>query len=137
MTGAWILEHHETQGEAEVRKFLRGSRIRFQQETEVVPGIRVDFLIEGLLVVEVDGPHHIQRAKRERDQRRDAQLKAAGYSVHRIPTWKLRNPADRRDAFRELKRLAEQARHEAACRACPFSPEQLAQLMAFKRQLQR
>lgn len=49
------------------------------------PNERVDFLFREFgLVVEADGPHHLEPMQRSTDHRRDAQLRAAGYEVLRF-----------------------------------------------------
>ncbi|SDR89703.1 endonuclease domain-containing protein [Agrococcus carbonis] len=75
----------ESCSEARFAELLRRARIRFQQQVQVLPGIRVDFLIGRRLIVECDSrAWHGGNVHYERDRRRDAQLSAAGYVVVRV-----------------------------------------------------
>jgi very-short-patch-repair endonuclease len=65
---------------------LLAQGLRFEQQVEF-PGIgRVDFGVEGRLVVEIDGyEYHSGVDEFERDRERDADLLALGYPTVRIP----------------------------------------------------
>jgi very-short-patch-repair endonuclease len=80
-----------TESEAEERMLavLRGAGLSPPKTRRYVLGYRVDFLWpEQRLVVEVDGYRfHSTPQAFERDRRRDAELKLAGYTVIRI-TWR-------------------------------------------------
>jgi very-short-patch-repair endonuclease len=64
-----------------------------QPEMNVLLGrYRVDFLWrDAKLVVEVDGPHHLRPRQRDADNRRDADLAAAGWHVIRVSDHELLN----------------------------------------------
>lgn len=77
-------EHVDTFGEAQLRRCLSKQQgIRYVQEPEVL-GYQVDFLVNGTLVVEVDGVWHLQKYQRDKDAAKDARLRVAGYHVMRI-----------------------------------------------------
>lgn len=65
-----------------VRLAVMRSGIVPRLQVEVAPGIRVDFLIDHWLVVEVDGrEHHTGPEQFERDRVRDAVLNSLGFRV--------------------------------------------------------
>lgn len=55
---------------------------RFQRK---IGKYRVDFLIDGWLIFEIDGPHHKDQV--EYDKKRDHWLNDIGYQVWRVPAW--------------------------------------------------
>ena len=74
----------------------------------MVEGFVVDaFWPDRGLVVELDGyAFHRARAAFERDRRRDARFKCAGYSTLRVTDrWLIEDPAEVADAVRALARL--------------------------------
>ncbi len=76
--------HEETRTEAALAALLKKQGWRFQQEAALGP-YHVDFLVEGRVVVEVDGSSHLVSGASERDARRDKELRSRGYAVVRIP----------------------------------------------------
>lgn len=50
----------------------------------------VDFLINGNLVVELDGVHHLLKRKLKIDAEKNATLLVAGYSLYRVSTKEFR-----------------------------------------------
>jgi len=60
--------------------------ISFQFQYEISP-YRVDFLINGFLIVEIDGPHHNNEKQKIYDKKRDKYLEKYGYTVVRYPIW--------------------------------------------------
>ena len=78
------MRHHQTSSEARLWAELRGNRLSVAFCRQVVIGrYIVDFASsEARLVIEVDGGIHNARARL--DQRRDEQLRRAGYRVERI-----------------------------------------------------
>ena len=76
--------HEETRTEAALAEILKRRGWRFQQEAALGP-YHVDFLVEGRVVVEVDGSSHLVSGARERDAHRDRELHVRGYAVVRIP----------------------------------------------------
>jgi very-short-patch-repair endonuclease len=74
------------------------SGIRFDFQMKIGP-YRVDYLIMGFLVVEIDGPQH----EKNHDDRRDAYLRKMGYKIIRIPVWVLVSCPDA--IMQEIKEL--------------------------------
>lgn len=63
--------------------YFRQAGIGFEQHVEV-PGVgEVDFVVEGFLIVELDGGTHFEKPAIKRDRRRDNTSVAGGYSVLR------------------------------------------------------
>ena len=60
------------------------SGIKFSFQHNIGP-YRADYLVMKFLVIEIDGPQHVQ----EKDDRRDKYLRKMGYKVIRIPIWVL------------------------------------------------
>jgi very-short-patch-repair endonuclease len=89
----------ESSGESVARLSLRAAGVTVCPQA-VIPGVgRVDLLIEGWLVVEVDGfSYHADPQRFAHDRRRDAELNRRGYRVLRF-TW--------RDAVRRPEWLVE------------------------------
>lgn len=70
--------------EVRVAELLRRARIRFEQQAQLLPDVRVDFAI-GRVVVECDSRlWHGGNEYYERDRARDAKLVAAGYIPVRL-----------------------------------------------------
>jgi very-short-patch-repair endonuclease len=67
---------------------LKESGIRFTFQRQIGP-YRVDYLVDGFLVLELDGPQH-EKAKTY-DAKRDAYMKHLGYKVYRVPLMVLIN----------------------------------------------
>jgi very-short-patch-repair endonuclease len=78
---ARVMRRAPTLSEARLWACLSGSQLGVGFRRQVVLGEHiVDFLAPACrLVVEVDGPYHVQR--RRADARRDARLEALGYRV--------------------------------------------------------
>lgn len=55
------------------------------RSNQIVGAYEVDFIIDDRVVVEVDGYHHLSRAGKRRDARKDSYLRSRGYQVCRIP----------------------------------------------------
>lgn len=60
--------------------------IAFKFQYKISP-YRVDFLINGFLIVEIDGPHHNDEKQIIYDKKRDRYLGKYGYTVVRYPIW--------------------------------------------------
>ena len=74
---------------AELRGFKRHFGIHVRRQAPIGPCI-ADFAIHDLrLVIEVDGEHHFQPGRRERERRRDRWLTSQGYRVLRFTTGEL------------------------------------------------
>lgn len=75
----------ESPPESLVRLRLLLGGIRFTTQVWLLPGHRVDFLLEGRVVLEVDGAaHHSGEHVFEADRARDALLRSWGYPVIRL-----------------------------------------------------
>jgi len=66
-------------------KLTRGEAPRFRRQHPIGPYIADFFCASAKLVIEVDGAHHTDATRIERDERRDAYLRSQGYEVLRIP----------------------------------------------------
>lgn len=66
----------------------------------VIGPYRADYLVNGFLVVEIDGPNH----NKDHDEKRDKYLRKMGYKIIRIPTWVLVSCPDA--AIQEIKGLS-------------------------------
>lgn len=60
--------------------FRSGVQFTFQHN---IGPYRADYLVQGFLVVEIDGPQH----DKKHDEKRDNYLRKMGYKVLRIPIW--------------------------------------------------
>jgi very-short-patch-repair endonuclease len=74
----------DSQAEAIFYSILDDADIPFAFQYDIGP-YRVDFLIDGHLILEIDGSHHSQR--KEYDANRDRYLERMGYEVLRVPIW--------------------------------------------------
>lgn len=63
---------------------MQESGIKFNFQQAIGP-YRADYLIMRFLIIEIDGPQHVQ----EKDDRRDKYLRKMGYKIIRIPIWVL------------------------------------------------
>jgi very-short-patch-repair endonuclease len=69
--------------EVVARLLFRNQGIYTQTQVEL-PGIgRVDFLLEGFLIVEIDGSKHLEPAQVKKDRRRNNASTLTGYAVLR------------------------------------------------------
>ena len=57
-------------------------KLSFQQ---VIGPYRADYVMNGFLVIEIDGPQH----NKKQDDKRDSYLRKMGYKIIRIPIWVL------------------------------------------------
>jgi very-short-patch-repair endonuclease len=78
------IENNDSKAEAIFYKLLTDNDLKFNFQVEI-GSYRVDYLINGNLIVELDGQQHIK----ERDERRDNYLRKLGYKIIRIPLWVL------------------------------------------------
>ncbi|MEW6523465.1 MAG: DUF559 domain-containing protein [Bacillota bacterium] len=76
--------HRETRTEAGLARALRARGLRFEREVPIEE-FTVDFLVDGRLVVEVDGVSHNVQGRPQVDQRRDRRLRSLGFEVLRVP----------------------------------------------------
>jgi len=65
---------------------LQERNIRFDFQYTIGP-YRADYLIEGFLVIELDGPVHRFLPQQVHDDRRDKYMAEMGYQVLRVPLW--------------------------------------------------
>lgn len=77
-------EKVDSHGEMIFYDMLLSKKINFEFQRVIGP-YRVDYLIAGQFIVELDGPLH----NTERDARRDKYLKKMGYMIMRVPFWVL------------------------------------------------
>lgn len=63
-------------------QMLINSGLRFEFQYSIGP-YRADYLFDGFLVVELDGPAH----NKEHDEKRDEYMRRMGYKVIRVPVW--------------------------------------------------
>lgn len=91
-----------TPAEAAFANALNARAIDFRREQPLPGGFFADFYFrEPLLVVEVDGPSHLEMETRERDERKDAACVKRGYVVMRVS-----NDEVLRDAASVAERIA-------------------------------
>src|SRR4029077_13225972 len=81
----------ETPAERELAYQLRSCQLRYEREAKIdLHGLKmldyakVDFLVEGKLIVEVDGPSHLDPKQKELDRKKDAALKQLKIPVLRV-----------------------------------------------------
>lgn len=81
-----VLEKEKADSKAEkiFYKMLVESNITFKFQYSIGP-YRADYLFEGFLVLELDGPQH----KEAHDKKRDAYMRRMGYKIIRVPIWVL------------------------------------------------
>ena len=60
-----------------------------------INNLEVDFLVNGNLVVELDGVHHLLKRKLKKDAEKNATLLVAGYSLYRISTKEFRRDVNK------------------------------------------
>jgi very-short-patch-repair endonuclease len=78
------LKNADSKAESIFYEMLQGSKIKFDFQYTIGP-YRADYLVEGFLVVEIDGPQH----DKDHDEKRDNYLRKMGYKIIRIPLWAL------------------------------------------------
>ena len=84
-------------------EMINNSGIKFTFQHVIGP-YRVDYLVMGFLVIEIDGPQH----KEAYDAKRDAYLRRMGYKIIRIPLWILMSSPEA--AIDEIKAVIEHGR---------------------------
>ena len=92
---AKYLRQNMTKGEACLWKYQLGSRqmmaYQFRRQRPILNYI-VDFVcLDLLLIIEVDGITHETEERYERDQERDLNLKAVGFTTLRFSNWEVLN----------------------------------------------
>jgi very-short-patch-repair endonuclease len=98
-----MINNFDSRAEMVVFNRLKTEGIEFKSQYKI-SRYRVDFLIKGFLVLEIDGPHHGQQ--KEYDAKRDKYLKGLGYEVLRLPIWVF--SVDERAAIEAIKELINQ-----------------------------
>lgn len=73
----------ETWAEKKLRLMLDKKGIRYKQHYRIV-GVEVDFLLDGNVIVEVDGYVHLKPEVVKKDQRKNKVLTDKGYKVIRF-----------------------------------------------------
>jgi very-short-patch-repair endonuclease len=92
--------------EAKFYILIEKENIPFQFHYKIGPYV-ADFLIEGFLVFEIDGPQHNLESQKEHDERRDKFMKEFGYQVMRVPSWLL--AMEPNAVIEEIKRVLVEA----------------------------
>jgi very-short-patch-repair endonuclease len=80
------LKKVESKAEYIFYDLLRDNNIPFEFQYKI-NRYRVDFLINGFLVIEIEGPHHNLQA--EYDSIREKYIRRMGYKILRLPIWLL------------------------------------------------
>lgn len=76
------IQNEDSKAERIFYSLLAESGLNFNFQVEI--GVyRVDYLVNGNLIIELDGPQHIK----ERDDKRDQYLRGLGYKIIRVPIW--------------------------------------------------
>ena len=76
------LRKADSKAEAIFYELLQRSGIKFTFQYNIGP-YRVDYLVMGVLIIEIDGPEH----DKIHDDKRDIYLRKMGYKIIRIPIW--------------------------------------------------
>lgn len=102
-TGSYIWGFHErTPSEARFRESLRKAGIRFEEEVPVKE-FTVDFLIDGWLIVEIDGESHLTSSRAEKDRRKQQALEDAGFTLVRVPAMDTGSPGGLKRWVRRIR----------------------------------
>jgi len=99
--------HEETPSERKLATELSRRGVDFVREAPV-RSYTVDFLIDGWLVVEVDGESHIPSSRRREDLRRQTDLESCGFTVIRIPSADL---SERKRAAYWVNAILDEVKH--------------------------
>ena len=92
------LQKADSKAEAIFYELLQNSGTKFSFQHNIGP-YRVDYLVMGFLIIEIDGPQH----DKNHDDKRDKYLRKMGYKIIRIPTWVLVSCPDA--AIQEIKEV--------------------------------
>ncbi len=65
----------------------------------------LDLLVEDVVIVEIDGYHHLQRDRISLDRRKDRYLRGLGYEVLRVEAGKVADIEERNTLTREIAKL--------------------------------
>ncbi|MBE3519614.1 MAG: DUF559 domain-containing protein [Firmicutes bacterium] len=104
-----FLFHEETPSEKKLARELSRRGVSFVREAPI-RSYTVDFLIDGWLVVEVDGESHIPASRRREDLRRQRDLESSGFTVLRVPSADL---SDKRRTDRWVETILSELKHGA------------------------
>jgi len=103
--GSFIFSYHEaTSGERKLEEALKKERLPYEREVPVKE-FTVDFLVDGWLIVEVDGESHVPKDRVKRDLERQKVLEAAGFTVLRIPAMEVSRPEGAKRWVRRIKKV--------------------------------
>ncbi len=72
---------------------------------QIIGRYEVDLVIENLIIVEVDGYHHVARDRAKADQRKGYVLRGQGYEVLRIEAHRVADIEERRALTEEVQAL--------------------------------
>lgn len=127
VSGSYIWGHHQpTKSEKRLAEGLRRAGIKYGREVDV-KGFTVDFMIDGWLVVEVDGESHLTKDRAKRDASRQRILENSGCTVLRVPASELLAPGG---LGRWVKKIKE-------AMASPGSKLQRFRNVAYRNQLEK
>lgn len=105
--GDFLFGYHEpTRTESRLAAALRKVNVSFEQEAPVRE-YSVDFLVDGWLVVEVDGESHVVSENVVKDKKRQDILEGLGFTVLRVPSSEV---SREEGAMRWAKRIRDIAR---------------------------
>ena len=85
-------------------EMMRDERIPVRFHSKIGP-YTVDYLVNGILVVELDGPRHARKKQIEKDEIRNRYLLRMGYKVLRVPVLMLHD--DKRKVLRIIRTMSE------------------------------
>jgi len=80
--GSMDLRQKDSKAEAIFYDLMKDAEIDFGFQSEIGP-YKADYLIDDSIVVELDGPMHLQG----HDDKKDKYLRKMGYKVIRVPLW--------------------------------------------------
>ena len=78
--GTWFCE---SESERRYKKKLKADNVSFCQQV-VIGNRRVDFIVNGNEIHEIQGTYHYSDSQRERDKKRKKELEKLGYKVKEI-----------------------------------------------------
>jgi very-short-patch-repair endonuclease len=99
--------HEDTASELKLARALKKAGVCFEREVPINRFI-VDFLVDGWLVVEVDGWSHLTASRQLEDTKRQSELESWGFSVIRIPAMEISHRAGLKQWVNKIVKLSKQ-----------------------------
>lgn len=99
--------HEDTSSELKLAKALKKAGISFEREVPI-NRYTVDFLVDGWLIVEVDGWSHLTSSRQVEDRKRQTALENWGFSVIRIPAMEVSHRAGLKQWVNKIVKLTKQ-----------------------------